>query len=71
MTRPQTGRRLRPSKLVLDLGDLTFVDSTGLNLFARAKQRGTGVPVVLHRTSEQCRQILAITGLDTHFEITE
>ena len=66
-----TAMQANPSKLVLDVAEVTFVDSAGLNTFVWAKRRGAGVPVVLHRASEQCRQLLAITGLGQEFELTE
>ena len=36
---PRADRRRRPRRVVLDLGDLTFLDSAGLNCFVHTHQR--------------------------------
>jgi anti-anti-sigma factor len=59
--------------LVLDLGDLQFIDSTGLRtLFqahARASQRRQDFAVT--RGSEQVQRLLSITGTAEHLRIVD
>lgn len=51
--------------LVVDLGDVTFLDSTGIALLVRARrQLPDGVALVLARPPEQVRRVLEISGLD-------
>ena len=58
-------------RVVLDLGDLTFIDSTGIALIVRAWQRvdaaaGNGGEggLVLCCQNEQVRRVLEVTGLE-------
>ena len=56
----------RPQRVVVDLEEVTFMDSTGLNLLARCLKATTpqkGEVAVLN-PSPMVRKILAITGLD-------
>jgi anti-sigma B factor antagonist len=61
------GRR----RLVLDLADLVFVDSTGLGVFVRAGKelRASGGRLTLRSPGERVAKLLAITGLEEVFDI--
>jgi len=48
--------------LVFDLGDVTFLDSSALAVFAQAAQRVERV--VLRRPTRIVRQVITSTGLD-------
>jgi len=58
--------------LVVDLGELTFVDSTGLRLLLRLRERAqrnaTGLLVV---TSERVRRILDLSGMAALFDCVD
>lgn len=76
-----TAPRLRPvltaaldtgaDRLILDVSDLTFCDSTGLAVLIRARN---ALPahrqLILHVACDQLRRLLAITQLDTTFTLT-
>lgn len=50
--------------LVVDLADVTFLDSTGLACLVRTrKQLGDGVSLVLTGPTEPVRRVLEISGL--------
>ncbi len=53
-------------RLVLDLGDTTFIDSTGLSIFVRAlrRLRYDGGDLILRSLRPNVREVLRITGLD-------
>ena len=57
---------LAQKRLVVDLGDTTFIDSTGLSVFVRAfkRLRHRGSDLVLRSPSKSARKVLHITGLD-------
>jgi anti-sigma B factor antagonist len=59
--------------VVLNLGDLSFVDSTGLALFASAHKTLTtrGQSLVLVAPQPVTRRVLEIVGLDREFAIFE
>lgn len=61
---------LRPI-VVLDLGELTFIDSSGLRVVISAQKTLTaeGHRFVLRNPSETTRRLLEITGLVEHLEI--
>ncbi|HYH58740.1 MAG TPA: STAS domain-containing protein [Thermoleophilaceae bacterium] len=63
----------RPDLLVLDLRELTFMDSTGLRVMvsadARARDEGRRLAVV--QGPESVHRVFRITGLDDHLEIYE
>jgi anti-sigma B factor antagonist len=58
-------------RLVLDLAELTFVDSTGLGVFVRAAKelRAVGGEVSLRSPGERVTKLLQITKLEDVFEI--
>lgn len=55
--------------LVIDLADVTFMDSTGLGALVTVRNESirVGKRLTLANVPEQVRQILAITGLDGVF----
>jgi anti-anti-sigma factor len=55
-------------RAVFDLGDLTFMDSSGLAVLLAVAQR---VPVELRRPSSVIRQVIEMTGLADALPITE
>ena len=54
-------------RLVIDLSDTTFIDSTGLAIFVRAREqlRHRGAELILRTPQASARKVLSITGLDT------
>jgi anti-sigma B factor antagonist len=60
-----------PSILVLDLGDLQFVDSAGLRviLAAHERSRREGKDFALTRGSEQVQRLFTIAGVSEHLRI--
>jgi anti-sigma B factor antagonist len=59
--------------VVLDLGDLRFVDSAGLRVILAAHERSQqrGQAFALSRGSAQVQRLLSIAGLDEHLRIIE
>jgi anti-sigma B factor antagonist len=57
--------------LVVDLGGLDFIDSTGLSLLVQAKQRieSQGHRFVLRNPTQRVRRVLEISGLAELFTI--
>jgi anti-sigma B factor antagonist len=60
-------------QLILDLGRVTFLDSTGLTVLMGAfkRCRNDGIRFSIARPQARVRQVFAQTGLDTVFTITE
>jgi anti-sigma B factor antagonist len=57
-------------RLVVDLSDVGFIDSTGLGvLVAAARRLPVGAPLVLVCHTERVREVLLMTGLDRIFPI--
>ena len=65
---PDTARRL-----VVDLSGTTFIDSTGMALFVRAREqlRHRGAELILRNPQPSVRKVLSITGLDTVITIQD
>jgi anti-sigma B factor antagonist len=61
-----------PERLVVDLGEVTFVDSTALGALveARSKLRG-GDGLALASPGLETRRALEISGLDRHLAVHE
>ena len=63
----------RPAVIVLDLRDLTFMDSTGLRVMvsadARARDHSRRLAIV--QGPEAVHRVFRITGLDDHLDIVE
>jgi anti-anti-sigma factor len=80
---PHTAPRLRDqidqvagdgaSRIVLDLADLGFIDSSGLRVIISAHKQAAerGGRLVLRSPSPTARRLLDITGLLDHIEISE
>ena len=60
-----------PARLVVDLADVTFVDSTTLGVFVEAGKRLDGAPMVLAAPGPEVRRALEVSGLDRHFDLHE
>jgi anti-sigma B factor antagonist len=58
-----------PPALIVDLGAVTFIDSTALNALVRANRlcRTQGIPLIVRRPSQRVRQLFAITATDRLF----
>ena len=58
-------------RLILDLSNVTFIDSTGLGVLVscRNRCRDRQGDVVLRNPSESTRKVLAITALDQIFTV--
>ena len=65
--------RERPELLVLDLRELTFMDSTGLRVMvsADARARDDSRRLAIVQGPEPVHRVFRITGLDDHLEIVE
>ena len=63
----------RPGTIVVDLAELSFIDSTGLGaiIFAFQRARDQGVGFRLAHPSRGVRQILVLSGLLEVVELTE
>lgn len=60
------------ARIVVDLAGVTFLDSSALNVVARAHRaatEGKAPDLVVRRLPDQTRQLFAITGLDTILKI--
>ena len=59
-----------PEEIVLNLGDLSYVDSTGLSLFITAtkRARAAGSKLVLRDPQESTQRLLEITNLTDYFD---
>jgi anti-sigma B factor antagonist len=62
----------RPLEIVVDLSDLTFIDSTGLGalIFGFQRARDAGVRFRLAHPTRAVRQILVLSGLLEVVELT-
>ena len=63
----------RPNLLVLDLRELTFMDSTGLRVMvsADARARDDSRRLAIVQGPEAVHRVFRITGLDDHLDIVE
>jgi anti-anti-sigma factor len=63
----------RPPLLVLDLRELTFMDSTGLRVMvsADARARDDSRKLAIVQGPEAVHRVFRITGLDDHLQIVE
>ena len=58
----------RPDRVILDLANVEFIDSTGLGvLVSMLKQMGTNGRIVIVGASPAVKRLLQITRLDTLF----
>jgi len=65
--------RESPELIVLDLRELTFMDSTGLRVMvsADARARDKSRRLVVVQGPESVHRVFRITGLDDHLDIVE
>ncbi len=65
--------RERPELLILDLRELTFMDSTGLRVMvsADARARDDARRLAVVQGPESVHRVFRITGLDDHLEMVE
>jgi anti-sigma B factor antagonist len=61
-------RDRRPAQLVVDLSEVTFIDSTALGVLV-VLQRGMQRPLDVVVTQPHLRRILVVTGLDMVFTL--
>lgn len=62
----------RPQRLVVDLGEVTFLDSTALGVLIETSSRlGNPARLVLAAPSLETRRALEISGLDRHFSVRD
>ena len=61
------------SRVLLDMHDVVFMDSSGLQELLRLNNRARerGHEVVLVRVSVPVRRLLELTGLESHFTIAD
>ena len=78
-TVPELARRLaeaegeNPTRIVIDLSELSFMDSTGLALIIRARQAAEthGRELRLRRASRQVLRLFEVAGIADHFTFDE
>jgi anti-anti-sigma factor len=58
-----------PGPITLDLAALTFMDSSGLAVLARAQRAGR--PVILAHLRDQARRLLELAGMLEHFDVRD
>ena len=63
----------RPRRIILDLSDLIYLDSTGLSIFVTAHKRATaaGMEFCLVNPNSSVGQLFKITALDHFFMILD
>jgi anti-sigma B factor antagonist len=62
-----------PARVVVDMADVTFIDSTGLGVLVAALKRGatTGTPVALRAPTTKTVRLLELTALDQLFQVID
>jgi anti-anti-sigma factor len=60
---------LAPSEIVLDMGGVSFIDSTGLRLLLRTQAKADGWQLVLRNVPDQALRVFELTGVLNRFEI--
>lgn len=62
-----------PGRIVVDVSEVSFIDSTGLGVLVGAleRTRGRGAELVLRGPGASTRKILEITGLDVVFAVVD
>jgi anti-sigma B factor antagonist len=62
-----------PRRLLLDLNQLTFVDSAGVSVLIRAKKdaEASGCRVVLRRATAQLHRVFSVVGLANWLVVEE
>jgi anti-anti-sigma factor len=61
------------AQIVLDLGEVTFMDSTGIRLILQAREHALrhGGDLLLIRGAEPVMRVLELVGLDEQLEIAD
>jgi anti-anti-sigma factor len=61
---------LSPGSLVVDLAEVTFIDSAGLSALIkmRAAARAVGVPLLVSSPSKVVMRVMEVSGIDRLFE---
>ncbi|GAA5071952.1 anti-anti-sigma factor [Thermocatellispora tengchongensis] len=64
---------LEPASMVLDLGEVTFVDSSGIGVLVHIMKTcdQRGIALYLSGVGSFVRRLLRITGLEGHFTICD
>jgi anti-sigma B factor antagonist len=59
------------STVVVDLGAVSFLDSSGLRVIVAAQQEleASGIGLVIRNPSDSVRRVLEISGLTQHFDV--
>jgi anti-anti-sigma factor len=62
-----------PEEVVIDLREVTFLDSTGLRSLIRARGKGADAEwsLKLVRGSDRVHRVLTLTRMDDHFDFVE
>lgn len=62
-----------PKAIRIDLGGVTFLDSSAISVLVEAQQRhqADGVGLVLHGLLGHSRRVLEIAGLTDYFELSD
>lgn len=60
-----------PASVILDLGELTFVDSSGLGVLCQTRQEAQdrGIDLRLEQVPPHARRVLEVTGLTATFNL--
>jgi anti-sigma B factor antagonist len=61
----------QPERLVIDLADVDFVDSTALGAIIEARQRLAGVQLLLAAPGPEVRRALEVSGLASHLDVRD
>ena len=62
-----------PDAVRLDMGGVTFLDSSGISVLVDAQQRlqDASSKLVLHGVGDQIKRVLEISGLGSFFELSD
>lgn len=60
-----------PGKIIVDLGSVGFIESTGLGMLAGIHRRLDGRAMHVRGATHRVREILAVTGLDQVFVVED
>ena len=63
--------REKPARLLLDLGETDFMDSSGLGLILGRKRKTEemGISLVLINPTQGCKKILHLAGMESEIEM--
>jgi len=61
----------RPQEIVVDLSEVSFLDSVGLGMLVRAQDEALSHDATfrLRAPSEPVSRVLSVTAMDTHFAV--